>query len=230
MYNAEVDVKVGPKQAIFTSLAEIARAMGHAHRLELLEHLAQGERSVDELAARASLTFANASRHLQILRRASLVETRREGKRVFYSLAGENETVGLLRALASVGERNMAEVEQVMRTYFRSRDTMEPISRAELVARLRDDLVTVLDVRPEDEFRLGHLPRALNIPLSELERRLTEIAPGREVVAYCRGPFCILSFEAVALLRTRGYSVHRLEDGYPEWKAAGLPVEVVTDG
>lgn len=225
-----MDVKVGPKQAIFTSLAEIARAMGHAHRLELLEHLAQGERSVDELAARASLTFANASRHLQILRRASLVETRREGKRVFYSLAGENETVGLLRALASVGERNMAEVEQVMRTYFRSRDTMEPISRAELVARLRDDLVTVLDVRPEDEFRLGHLPRALNIPLSELERRLTEIAPGREVVAYCRGPFCILSFEAVALLRTRGYSVHRLEDGYPEWKAAGLPVEVVTDG
>ncbi|WP_114913629.1 ArsR/SmtB family transcription factor [Acidibrevibacterium fodinaquatile] len=221
---------MGPKQAIFTSLAEIARAMGHAHRLELLEHLAQGERSVDELAARASLTFANASRHLQILRRASLVETRREGKRVFYSLAGENETVGLLRALASVGERNMAEVEQVMRTYFRSRDTMEPISRAELVARLRDDLVTVLDVRPEDEFRLGHLPRALNIPLSELERRLTEIAPGREVVAYCRGPFCILSFEAVALLRTRGYSVHRLEDGYPEWKAAGLPVEVVTDG
>jgi ArsR family transcriptional regulator len=220
-----MDVKVGPKQAIFASLAEIAQALGHAHRLELLEHLGQGERSVEQLAARAGLTFANASRHLQILRRASLVETRRDGKRIFYRLAGEAETVGLLRALASVGERNMAEVERVMTTYFRARDAMEPVSRAELMARVRDDLVTVLDVRPEDEFRLGHLPCAINIPLAELERRLAELAPGREVVAYCRGPYCVLSFEAVALLRAHGYTVHRLEDGYPEWKAFGLPIE-----
>ena len=218
-------VNVGPKQAIFESLAEIARALGHAHRLELLEHLGQGERSVEELAARAGLTFANASRHLRILRRASLVETRRAGKRVIYSLAGEAEMIGLMRALAAVGERNAAEVERVLASYFRARDAMEPVSRSELMARLKDDLVTVLDVRPEDEFRLGRLPRALNIPLSQLERRLAELPPCAEIVAYCRGPYCVLSFEAVALLRSRGYPARRLEDGFPEWKAAGLPVE-----
>ena len=216
---------VGPKQAIFASLAEIAQALGHAHRLELLEHLGQGERSVEELAARTSLMFANASRHLQILRRASLVVTRRDGKRVLYRLAGEGEVIALLKALSQVGERNMAEVERVMAAYFRARDAMEPVSRAELTDRLRDGLVTVLDVRPEGEFRLGHLPRALNIPWPELEYRLGELPLEREVVAYCRGPYCILSFEAVASLRARGYTVHRLEDGFPEWKAAGLPVE-----
>jgi rhodanese-related sulfurtransferase/DNA-binding transcriptional ArsR family regulator len=216
---------MGPKQAIFESLAEIAQALGHGHRLELLEHLGQGERSVEELAARVGLTFANASRHLRILRRASLVETRRAGKRVIYSLAGEAEMIGLTRALAAVGERNAAEVERVLASYFRARDAMEPVSRSELMARLKDDLVTVLDVRPEDEFRLGRLPRALNIPLSQLERRLAELPPGAEIVAYCRGPYCVLSFEAVALLRTHGYPARRLEDGFPEWKAAGLPVE-----
>lgn len=215
----------GPKQAIFTSLAEIAQALGHAHRLELLEHLGQGERSVEELAARASLTFANASRHLQILRRAALVETRRDGKRVIYRLAGEDEVIALLKALSRVGERNMAEVERVMITYFQARDAMEPVSRAELTDRLRDDLVTVLDVRPESEFRLGHLPQAINIPWPELEHRLAELPQDREIIAYCRGPYCVLSFEAVAALRARGYVVHRLEDGFPEWKAAGFPVE-----
>ena len=216
---------VGPKQEIFASLAEIAQALGHAHRLELLEHLGQGERSVEELAARASLTFANASRHLQILRRASLVTTRRDGKRVLYSLAGQDEVVALLKALSRVGERNVAEVERVMAAYFRARDALEPVSRDELTDRLRDGLVTVLDVRPETEFRLGHLPSALNIPWPELEQRLGELPQDREVVAYCRGPYCVLSFEAVAALRARGYTVHRLEDGFPEWKAAGLPVE-----
>jgi len=216
---------MGPKQAIFASLAEIAQAIGHAYRLELLEHLAQGERSVEDLAARVGLTFANASRHLQILRRASLVANRRDGRRVLYHLAGEGEVTGLMLALGRVGERNVAEVERVMASYFRARDAMEPISRTELISRLQDDRVTVLDVRPEDEFQLGHLPRALNIPLPELERRLAELPADREIVAYCRGPYCVLSFEAVAALRARGYAVHRLEDGYPEWKAAGLPVE-----
>jgi len=221
---------VGPKQQIFASLAAMAQALGHAHRLELLEHLGQGERSVDELAARASLTFANASRHLQILRRASLVETRRDGKRVIYRLAGEGEVVELLKALGRAGERNLAEIERVMTAYFRARDAMEPISRSELIERLQDDLVTVLDVRPELEFQLGHLPRALNIPFPELEHRLAELPQDREVVAYCRGPYCILSFEAVAALRARGYAIFRLEDGYPEWKAAGLPVEMAAPG
>ena len=215
----------GPKQAIYESLAEVAQALGHAHRLELLEHLAQGKRSVEELSARASLTFANTSRHLQILRRARLVETERRGKHVVYRLAGDAEVVALMQALGRLGQRNVAEVDRVMADYFHARDAMEPVSREDLVSRLQDGLVTVLDVRPEDEFALGHLPGALNIPLAELERRLTELPPDREVIAYCRGPYCVLSFEAVSALRARGYLVRRLEDGYPEWKAAGLPVE-----
>jgi rhodanese-related sulfurtransferase/DNA-binding transcriptional ArsR family regulator len=217
----------GPKQAIYNCLAEVAQALGHAHRLELLEHLAQGERSVEELSVRAHLNFANTSRHLQILRRARLVETQRRGKHVLYRLGGEAEVVALVHALGRVGERNLAEVARVMTDYFHARDTLEPVSRENLVSRLADGLVTVLDVRPEDEFAVGHLPGALNIPLQELERRLGSLPKDREVIAYCRGPYCVLSFEAVAALRARGYLVRRLEDGYPEWKAAGLPVEAV---
>ena len=139
--------------------------------------------------------------------------------------AREAEVVALTKALGRVGERNIAEIGRVVTDYFHARDALEPVSRDDLIARLHDDLVTVLDVRPGDEFALGHLPGALNIPLAELERRLGELPKGREVIAYCRGPWCVLSFEAVAALRTRGYRVRRLEDGYPEWKAAGLPVE-----
>jgi ArsR family transcriptional regulator len=215
----------GPKQAIFASLAEVAQALGHAHRLELLEHVAQGMRSVEELSARANLSFANTSRHLQILRRARLVDTERRGKHVLYRLAGETEVVELMRALGRVGERNVAEVNRVMNDYFHDRDALEAVSREDLISRLRDGLVTILDVRPEDEFALGHLPGAVNIPLGKLEDRLGELPLDREVIAYCRGPYCVLSFEAVAALRARGYLVRRLEDGYPEWKAAGLPIE-----
>src|SRR5499427_2242109 len=216
---------VGPKQHVFASLAEIAQALGHPHRLELLEHLGQGERSVEELAARAGLTLANASRHLQLLRRAALVEGRREGKRVFYRLSGEAAVIDLLRALSRVGERNSAEIARVMATYFRARDKFEPVSRQELLDRVRCGSATVLDVRPEDEFNRGHLPSALNIPLAQLERRLAELPSHREIVAYCRGPWCVLSFEAVALLRNKGYRARRLEDGFPEWKTAGLPID-----
>jgi ArsR family transcriptional regulator len=215
---------LGPKQQVFTGLAEIAQALGHAHRLELLEHLGQGERSVEDLAARAGITLANCSRHLQLLRRAALVEGRREGKRVIYRLSGEDTVVALLLALSRVGERNSAEIARVVASYFRARDELEPVSRAELLDRLRAGTAAVLDVRPEDEFRQGHLPEALNIPLAQLERRLAELPPDREVVAYCRGPWCVLSFEAVAALRQRGYRARRLEDGYPEWKTAGLPI------
>ena len=215
---------LGPKQRVFVGLAEIAQALGHAHRLELLEHLGQGERSVEELASRAGLTVANTSRHLQLLRRAALVEGRREGKRVFYRLLGDEAVVGLLSALSRVGERNSAEIARVMATYFRARDELEPVSRDELVDRLRSGSATVLDVRPEDEFQQGHLPGALNIPLSQLERRLAELPADQVIIAYCRGPWCVLSFEAVAALRQRGYRARRLEDGYPEWKVAGLPV------
>jgi len=215
---------LGPKQHVFASLAAIAQALGHAHRLEMLEHLAQGERSVEDLAARAGITLANCSRHLQLLRRAGLVEGRRDGKRIFYRLAGEDAVIGLLKALSRVGERSSAEIARVMASYFRARDELEPVSRIELVDRLRAGTAVVLDVRPEDEFRHGHLPGALNIPLAQLEQRLAELPPDREVVAYCRGPWCVLSFEAVAALRQRGYQARRLEDGFPEWKVAGLPV------
>ncbi len=215
----------GPKQTVFARLAGIAQALGHTHRLELLEHLGQGERSVEDLATRTGLTFANTSRHLQILRRARLAEPRREGKRMLYALAGSDEVVRLLHALGRVGERNSAEIEQVMAAYFRARDELEPVTREDLLARLRDGLVTLLDVRPEDEFALGHLPGALSVPLPALERRIAELPKEQEIIAYCRGPYCVSSFEAVAALRARGFRVRRLEDGYPEWKAAGLPTE-----
>ncbi len=214
-----------PKQAIYEGLAEVAQALGHVHRLELLEHLAQGARTVEELSARTGLTFANTSRHLQILRRARLVETERRGKHILYSLASDAEVVTLIRALGLVGERNLAEIDRIKADYFHARDALEPISRQELLLRLQDSLAAVLDVRPEDEFAMGHIPGALNIPLGELERRLGELPANREIVAYCRGPYCVLSFEAVAALRARGYLVRRLEDGFPEWRAAGLPVE-----
>jgi Rhodanese-related sulfurtransferase len=214
-----------PKKAIYASLAEVAQALGHAHRLELLEHLAQGVRSVEELSVRAGLTFANTSRHLQILRRARLVETERNGKQILYRLAGDTEVVALMSALGRVGERNIAEIDRVMNDYFRARDALAPVSKDELIEMLHDDLVTVLDVRPDDEFAVGHLPGALNIPVAELERRLDELPPDQEVIAYCRGPYCVFSVEAVSVLRSRGYQVRRLEDGFPEWKAAGLPIE-----
>ncbi|MGO4838752.1 rhodanese-like domain-containing protein, partial [Rhizobiaceae sp. 2RAB30] len=180
---------------------------------------------VEELSSRSRLSFANTSRHLGILRRARLVGTERQGKRVVYSLAGDTEVVALIGALGRVGERNMAEISRVMTDYFRARDALEPMSRTELVSRLHDGSVVLLDVRPQDEFAVGHLPGALNIPLAELERRLGELPEDREVVAYCRGRYCVLSFEAVAALRARGYRIRRLEDGYPEWKAASLPIE-----
>lgn len=221
---------MGPKQIIYGHLADVAQALGHAHRLELLEHLAQGERSVEELSARSDLTFANTSRHLQILRRARLVNADRRGKRIIYSLAGESEVTGLIYALGRVGDRNVAEIDRVMADYFRARDALEAVSREDLIARMQDGLVTILDVRPRDEFDAGHLPGALNIPLSELADRLAELPDAREVVAYCRGPWCVLSFEAVAALRERGLQSRRLEDGFPEWKAAGLPIEAVQQG
>ena len=174
---------LGPKQRVFAGLAEIAQALGHAHRLELLEHLGQGERSVEELATRTGLTVANTSRHLQLLRRAALVDGRREGKRVFYRLSGEDAVIALLNALSRVGERNSAEIARVMATYFRARDEFDPVSQQELLYRLRCGSAAVLDVRPVDEFNMGHLPSALNIPLAQLERRLAELHSNREIVA-----------------------------------------------
>ncbi len=214
-----------PKQVLFNEFAAVAKSLAHPHRLELLEQIAQGERSVEVLAARVGLSVANASQHLQQMRRAGLVVARREGKFAFYGLA-DTAVLDLLAALRRIAERNNAEVDRVIRTYFDDRDSMQPMSHLELLEQSRAGMVTVLDVRPPDEFALGHLPGALNIPLRELEARLAEFDPSQEIVAYCRGPYCVLSYEAVFALRARGFRARRLEDGLPEWRAAGLPVAV----
>jgi len=215
-----------PKKAVYSNLAEISQAIGHPHRLELLEHLGQGPRTVEALAQACGLSFANTSRHLQILRRVHLVDTERLGKHVQYSIAGHDAVVMLLQALGRVGERNRSEVSQLMTDYFFSRDALAPVSRTELASRLKDGLVTILDVRPEHEYKLGHLPGALNIPLEQLEQHLVDWPKTLEIIAYCRGPYCVMSFEAVAELRKKGFNVRRLEDGFPEWKAAGFAVEM----
>ena len=213
----------GPKQALLAELAGLARALGHPHRLELLEHLAQRERGVEALARRVGMSVANASQHLQHLRRANLVVSRRAGKYVLYRPT-DDSVLTVLTALRQVAERDVAAVGQVVRSYFDDRDSLEPVSREELLVRSRDGAVTILDVRPGDEFDAGHLPGAVNIPIDELGGRLGELDPEHQIVAYCRSAYCIFSFEAVAALRSRGYAARRLEDGFPEWRAAGLAV------
>jgi rhodanese-related sulfurtransferase/DNA-binding transcriptional ArsR family regulator len=213
------------KKAVFARLAEIAQGLAHPHRIELLEHLAQGTRTVEELVALTGLTFANTSRHLKVLRQSHLVTAQRRERNVFYSLSGESEIVGLLGAVAAVGERNDAEVRHIVTDYFHSPDTLDAVTREQLLSRLNDGTVTILDVRPEDEFLLGHIPGALSVPIEQLAARLVELPKDREIIAYCRGPYCVFSFEAETFLRRQGFGVHRLEEGFPQWKAAGLPVE-----
>jgi ArsR family transcriptional regulator len=216
-----------PARTVLTSFADVARAIAHEHRLELLEHLAQSERSVEALATLGGLSVANTSQHLQHLRRAGLVNTRRDGKRVYYALSNECEVVQLVTALRRVAERTALALAGVVRSYFDKRDDLEPVTRAELMRRVKEEAVTILDVRPVEEFASGHVPGATNIPQAELEKRLNELPDGSLIVAYCRGPYCVMSFEAVAALRSHGFKALRLEDGYPEWKAAGLPVEAI---
>jgi rhodanese-related sulfurtransferase len=215
----------GPKQALFAQFAAIAKTLAHGHRLELLEQLAQGERSVEVLAHGTGLSVANASQHLQHLRRAGLLQSRRQGKFIYYTLADDG-ILDVLAALRRIAERNVAEVERIVRSYYNKLDDLEPVTRKQLLKLIREGAVTVLDVRPPDEFALGHVPGAVNIPLRGLKQRLAEINPDREIVAYCRGEYCVMSFEAVALLRARGFQARRLEDGLPEWRAAGLPIKV----
>lgn len=215
---------MNPKRSLYAQFARMAKAIAHEHRLELLEHVAQGERSVEALAECSGLSIANTSQHLQHLRRAGLVTARRQAKFVLYRLADE-DVLTMLAGLYKVAARNIAEVDRILRSYFHARDELEPVSRVELTQRMKKGLVTLIDVRPEDEFALGHVPGARNIPLSELKRHLKKLDRNTEVIAYCRGPYCVLSFEAVAELRKLGFKARRLEDGLPEWRAAGLPVQ-----
>lgn len=213
-----------PKLALFEQFAAVAKALAHSNRLELLEFLAQGERGVDGLAKACGQSVANTSHHLQQLRRAGLVDSRKDGVHVLYRLSGD-DVVDLLGALRRTAERHQAEVSKVIGEYFHERDGMEAVSRQELLRRAKDEGVTVLDVRPPDEFEAGHLPGAVNIQLPDLPDHLDSLPKDKEVIAYCRATYCVLSFKAVAALRKEGFKVRRLEEGFPEWRAAGLPVE-----
>ena len=216
-------MSTNPKRDVFASLARVGTALSSPIRIEFLELLAQSERSVEQLAGLTGTTVANTSQHLQRLRQAGLILGRKEGLRVFYRLAGD-EVVALLSAMARVGEAYVADVERIVRLYFAQKDELEPVPAKEVLERARKSLVTVLDVRPPEEFAAGHVPGAINIPVQELEKRIRELPKRREVIAYCRGPYCLMSFEAVETLRKKGWRARRLENGLPEWRAAGLPV------
>jgi rhodanese-related sulfurtransferase/DNA-binding transcriptional ArsR family regulator len=217
-------VSTSPKRDVFANLARVGTALSSPTRIEFLELLAQAERSVEQLATLTGATVANTSQHLQKLRQAGLIIGRKEGLYVFYRLAGD-EVVEMLSAMSRVGEAYVAEVERIVRLYFTSKDELEPIPAKELLDRARKGLVTVLDVRPPEEFAAGHVPGAVNIPIHELEKRIKELPRRREVVAYCRGPYCLMSYDAVSVLRKKGLKARRLEAGMPEWRAAGMPVE-----
>ncbi|HID81215.1 MAG TPA: metalloregulator ArsR/SmtB family transcription factor [Chromatiales bacterium] len=212
------------KHDLFNQFARIAKALANGNRLELIEYLDQGERSVDALAKVSGLSVANTSQHLQQLRQAGLVMTRKEGQKVYYRLSSPDVTE-LLAALRITAERNLAEVDRLINTYLTVKDDLEPVPAKELLQRAREGLITVLDVRPAEEYRAGHIPGAINVPLTELEGHLNDLPADKEVVAYCRGPHCILSFEAVDLLRNCGVTARRLDGGLPEWRQEGLPVE-----
>ena len=212
------------KHELFEQFARVAKALSNANRLEILEFLAQGEHSVDALSRVSGLSVANTSQHLQQLRQAGLVTSQKQGQKVIYRLSGDDVTQ-LFGQLRGVAERHLADVQRLVNDYLKTRDALEPIPADVLLERVRADLVTVLDVRPPEEYQSGHLPGAINVPLSALEQHLKNLDPQQEVVAYCRGPHCILAFDAVQKLRENGFDARRLDGGFPEWKLEGLPVE-----
>ena len=217
-------MSTSPKTALLEEYALVARALAAPARLMILEQLAQGERGVEGLAEKTGLTVANCSQHLQQLRRAALVASRRDGKAVIYRLA-DATALALMDLLRIVAERNLAEVARILQALSGGEDPPEPVGRADLAARLADGTVTVLDVRPADEYAAGHIPGALNATVTEIARIVPTLDARAEIVAYCRGPYCVYAHEAVAALRSRGFSARRLEGGLPEWREDGRPVE-----
>lgn len=211
------------KDELYAQFARLGKALASPARIELLDVLGQGERPVEALAREASLTVANASAHLQVLSRAHLVASRKVGLHVYYRLA-DSSVFRLWAALRETGERQLAEIEHLVTTYLQDRQTLEPVSRDALLQRITEGATVVLDVRPTVEYHQGHLAGARSIPLDELEQRLHELDKEADVVAYCRGPYCVFADEAVALLRARGIHASRYAEGYPEWAAAGLPI------
>jgi ArsR family transcriptional regulator len=216
-------LSISPKLALLEEYALVARALSAPARLMLLEQLAQGERGVEALADKTGLTVANCSQHLQQLRRAALVTSRRDGKAVIYRLT-DAKTLALMDLLRIVAERNLAQVERILRGLSSGEDAPEPISRADLATRLAEGSVTVLDVRPADEYAAGHIPGALHVTLSQLEGVLPSLVPDREIVAYCRGPYCIYAHQVVTALRKQGQNARRMDGGLPEWREDGRTV------
>lgn len=212
------------KDSIYEQFARLGKALSAPKRLELLDLLSQGPRTVEALAEQAALSMANASQHLQVLRAARLVDAEKKGLYVEYRLADE-EVARFYVALRGLAESRLAEVEQVTRTYLEERGAMEPVEGNELLRRVRSGDVTVIDVRPVEEYRAAHLPGAVSIPVDQLQARLKELPKNREIVAYCRGPYCVMAIEAVRLLRKKGFTAHRLEQGVVEWRARGWRVE-----
>ncbi|MBI5282950.1 MAG: metalloregulator ArsR/SmtB family transcription factor [Candidatus Solibacter usitatus] len=211
------------KTAIYEQFARIGKAVSNPSRLELLDLLCQGPRTVEAVAKEANLGLANTSQHLKVLRAARLVEAEKAGLYVTYRLADE-QVCAFLRSLRTLAERRLAEIREITGSFLESRAGLQPVDREQLLAKVRDGAVTVLDVRPREEYRAGHLEGALSVPLRELERRLSELPPGREIAAYCRGPYCVLAVEAVEMLRARGFAAYRLEEGVQDWHARGFPV------
>jgi rhodanese-related sulfurtransferase/DNA-binding HxlR family transcriptional regulator len=212
------------KDALYDGLAAAAKALGNGRRAEIIDVLAQGERSVEELAGEIGHTVANTSQHLQHLLRTGLVRTRRDGTRIHYSLSSPR-VAELWSAVRDVGGSQLAELDQLATAYLGDRSSLETITHQELAKRLRDGDVVVLDVRPEPEYQAGHITGAVSLPIKEITRRLRTIPKDRQVVAYCRGPYCVYADDAVRTLKRRGYPAARLDDGYPEWARAGLPVD-----
>ena len=217
------------KDQLYEAFAGTAKAVASPKRVELLELLAQGEHTVDALAQATGMGVTNTSAHLQVLRHARLVETRKDGTKVYYRLAGD-EVAAFVVALRDLARSRLAEVDRVVRDYFGARDALEPVSRAELIERADRGDVVILDVRPIEEFLAGHIPGALSVPLDQLEATLARLPKRAQIVAYCRGPYCVLAPQAVEQLQTRGFKARRLADWMPEWRLAGLPVAVGEDG
>ncbi len=213
------------KDGLYAEFAILGKALANSHRLELLDLLAQGERSVEELAKEAALSLANASSHLQVLRQARLVAAEKRGLNVVYRLAAP-EVFQLWRTLRDVGSGRLAEIDRLVENYFTDRDEFEAVDKEELLCLLKEEAVIVIDVRPELEYEQGHIPAARSVPVENLKRRLVELPQDVEIVAYCRGPYCVYSDQAVRLLHRHGFRARRLSEGFPEWRAAGYPVEV----
>ncbi|HUZ23924.1 MAG TPA: metalloregulator ArsR/SmtB family transcription factor [Streptosporangiaceae bacterium] len=211
------------KDRLYEAFARTAKAAASPKRIELLELLAQGERTVESLARASAMSVTNTSAHLQVLARSRLVATRKDGTKIYYRLAGD-DVAAFVVALRDLARSRLAEVGEVVRDYFGARDALEPVRREELLARAEQGKVVILDVRPAGEFAAGHIPGALSVPLDQLDAALDRLPRHTEIVAYCRGPYCVLAPQAVERLRARGYQARRLADGLPEWRLAGLPV------